>query len=154
MNYAKAQKDVLTNLLRNSKSVINCLAPDDRVIFIVDGTHAFVFPEDINWIDAERIEASCSHTNMHLPVMSAENRLEPTENLIDDYGVLARQFVKVGITAGVKSIYIQEQFLKNFESPIFYQDIDKPKGVIAVTEITQLEGEVLVGFVVPYQKKD
>lgn len=154
MNYAKAQKDVLTSLLKNPKTVINCYPPDDRVIFIVDGTHAFVFPEDINWIDAERIEASCSLPNMRLPVMSAENKLEPTENLIDDYGVLARQFIKMGHTAGVKSIYIQEQFLKNFESPIFYQEIDKPKGVVAITEITQLEGEVLVGFVMPYLKKD
>lgn len=153
MNYAKAQKDVLTMLTKYPKSIIHCLTPDDRVVFMIEGTHGFVFPSDANWIDVDRIEASCSLTNMHLPVMCAENRLEPTENLID-CGVLARQFVKVGITAGVKSIYIQEQCLKNFESPIFYQEIDKPKGVIAVTEITQLEGEVLVGFVMPYLKKD
>lgn len=153
MNYAKAQKDVLTSLLKNPKAVINCLAPDDRVIFIVDGTHAFVFPEDVNWIDTERIEASVSLPNMRLPVMNAENKLDPTENLIDDCGVLARQFIKRGNSATVPSIYIQEQFLKNFELPIFYQDIDKPKGVIAITELTQLEGEVLVGFVMPYPKK-
>lgn len=154
MNYAKAQKDVLTTLLKNPKAVINCLASDDRVIFIIDGTHAFVFPADVNWIDVDRIELSCSLPNMRLPVMDAENKLEPTENLIDSGGTIARQFIKTGYTAKVKSIYIQEQFLKNFDAPIFYQEVDKPQGLIAITEITQLEGEVLVGFVLPYLKKD
>lgn len=154
MNYAKAQKDVLTQLIKNSKAVINCLTPENKVILIVNGVLGFAFPEDLNWIDVDRIEAVCSLQNLHLPLMDARNKLEPTENLIDNGSVLAREFKKIWHDGGAKSIYIQEQYLKNFDSPTFYQNLDNQKGLIAITELSELEGETLVGFVMPYKKKE
>ena len=154
MNYAKAQKDVLTQLIKNSKAVINCLTPENKVILIVNGVLGFVFPEDLNWIDVDRIEAVCNLQNLHLPLMDARNKLEPTENLIDNGSVLAREFKKIWHDGGAKSIYIQEQYLKNFDSPTFYQNLNNQKGLIAITEFSELEGEILVGFVMPYKKKE
>lgn len=154
MNYAKAQKDVLTQLIKNSKAAINCLTPENKVILIVNGVLGFVFPEDLNWIDVDRIEAVCNLQNLPLPLMDARNKLEPTENLIDNGGVLAREFKKIWHDGEAKSVYIQEQYLKNFDSPTFYQNLDNQKGLIAITEFSELEGEILVGFVIPYNRKE
>lgn len=154
MNYAKAQKDVLTQLIKNSKAVVNCTTSETKVVLIVNGVLGFVFPDDLNWIDVDRIEAVCSLQNLHLPFMDAKNKLEPTENLIDNGSVIAREFKKIWHDGGAKSIYIQEQYLKNFDSPTFYQDINSWKGLVAITEFSELEGEILVGFVMPYQRKE
>lgn len=48
-------------------------------------------------------------------------------------------------------MFVQEKYLKNFDMPTLYQAIDKPVGIISITETTQLEGEHLVGFVMPYR---
>lgn len=154
MNYAKAQKDVLTQLIKNSKAVINCVTPENKVILIVNGALGFVFPSDLNWIDVDRIEAIRSLQNLKLPLTDAKNKLEPTENLIDNGSVLAREFKKGRHDGEAKSIYIQEKYLKNFDSPTFYQDISCAKSLVAITEHSELEGEILVGFVMPYMRKE
>jgi len=51
-------------------------------------------------------------------------------------------------------VFVQEKWLKNFDMPTLYQAIDKPVGIISITETTQLEGEQLVGFVMPYRFKE
>ena len=83
MNYAKAQKDVLTRLTKVPDAVAHCIFPDRRVGFIVDDVLGFVFPEDTNWIDCDKILASVGLASLHLPSGSASEVLLPTENLID-----------------------------------------------------------------------
>ena len=51
-------------------------------------------------------------------------------------------------------MFVQEKWLKNFDSPTLYQNVDKPRGIISITEVSQLEGEQLVGFVMPYRLKE
>lgn len=41
-----------------------------------------------------------------------------------------------------------------FDAPTFYQALDKPRSIIAIRETTQLEGERLVGFVMPFHLKE
>lgn len=154
MNYTKAQKDVLAQLTKNPKAVINYVTPENKVILIVNGALGFVFPNDLNWIDVDRIEAICNLQSLKLPLMDTKNKLEPTENLIDNGSVLAREFKKGRHDSEAKSIYIQEKYLKNFDFPTFYQDISRPKSLIAITEHSELEGEILVGFVMPYIRKE
>ena len=154
MNYAKAQKDVLTLLTKTPKSIIHCVVPDGRVGFVIDGSLGFIFPEDTNWIDCEKVDASISLTSLHLPSGSASEVLVPTENLIDQNGVIAREFNKTGYNHECKSVFVQEKYLKNFDAPTLYQNVDKPRGIISITETTQLEGEHLVGFVMPYHPKE
>lgn len=151
MNYAKAQKDVLTLLTKNPKAVMHCVIPDGRVGFAIEGTLGFIFPEDTNWIDCDRIEAAISITSLHLPRGSALEQLLPTENLIDRKGVIAREFKKAGPNGSSKSVFVQEKYLKNFDMPTLYQTVDQPLSIISITEVTQLEGEHLVGFVMPYR---
>lgn len=154
MNYAKAQKDVLTRLTKVPDAVAHCIFPDRRVGFIVDDVLGFVFPEDTNWIDCEKVEASISLSSLHLPSGSASEVLTPTENLIDRDGIIAREFHKQGAIGECKRVFVQEKWLKNFDMPTLYQAIDKPVGIISITETTQLEGEQLVGFVMPYRFKE
>lgn len=135
MNYAKAQKDVLAKLVKNSKAVINCITGGATACLIVDGVVGYIFPEDANWLDVEKIEAT-------------------TENLIDKGGYLAREYKKERYDGSAESVYIQEQFVKNFDAPTFYQALDKPRSIIAIRETTQLEGEHLVGFVMPFHLKE
>lgn len=151
MKYAKAQKDVLTLLTKTPKAVMHCVIPDGRVGFAVDGVLGFIFPEDANWIDCEKVEASISLSSLHLPSGSASEVLTPTENLIDRDGIIAREFHKQGAIGECKRVFVQEKWLKNFDMPTLYQAIDKPVGIISITETTQLEGEHLVGFVLPYR---
>ncbi len=154
MKYAKAQKDVLTLLTKTPKAVMHCVIPDGRVGFAVDGVLGFIFPEDANWIDCEKVEASISLSSLHLPSGSASEVLTPTENLIDRDGIIAREFHKQGAIGECKRVFVQEKWLKNFDMPTLYQAIDKPVGIISITETTQLEGEQLVGFVMPYRFKE
>lgn len=154
MKYAKAQKDVLTLLTKTPKAVMHCVIPDGRVGFAVDGVLGFIFPEDANWIDCEKVEASISLSSLHLPLGSASEVLTPTENLIDRDGIIAREFHKQGAIGECKRVFVQEKWLKNFDMPTLYQAIDKPVGIISITETTQLEGEQLVGFVMPYRFKE
>lgn len=151
MKYAKAQKDVLTLLTKTPKAVMHCVIPNGRVGFAVDGVLGFIFPEDANWIDCEKVEASISLSSLHLPSGSASEVLTPTENLIDRDGIIAREFHKQGAIGECKRVFVQEKWLKNFDMPTLYQAIDKPVGIISITETTQLEGEQLVGFVLPYR---
>ena len=154
MKYAKAQKDVLTLLTKTPKAVMHCVIPDGRVGFAVDGVLGFIFPEDANWIDCEKVEASISLSSLHLPSGSASEVLTPTENLIDRDGIIAREFHKQGAIGECKRVFVQGKWLKNFDMPTLYQAIDKPVGIISITETTQLEGEQLVGFVMPYRFKE
>lgn len=148
MKYAQAQKDALARLVKHPSTVANCICPDDKVGIIIDGVVGYLIPEDANWIDLERIERVVNLRNLGLPLMSAENKLEPTENLVDKGDTIVREFRKAYPTG--TPVYIQEKLLKNFEFPTFYQDINKPKCPVAITEMTELEGEVLVGFVLPF----
>lgn len=59
-----------------------------------------------------------------------------------------------GAIGECKRVFVQEKWLKNFDMPTLYQAIDKPVGIISITETTQLEGEQLVGFVMPYRFKE
>ena len=148
MKYAQAQKDALARLVKHPRGVANCICPDDKVGIILDGVVGYIIPEDANWIDLERVERVVNIRNLGLPLMSAENKLEPTENLVDKGDTIVREFRKAYPTG--TPVYIQEKLLKNFEFPTFYQDINKPKCPVAITEMTELEGEVLVGFVLPF----
>ena len=148
MKYAQAQKDALARLVKHPRSVTNCICPDDKVGIILDGVVGYIIPMDANWIDLERVERVVNLRNLGLPLMSAENKLEPTENLVDKGDTIVREFRKAYPTG--TPVYIQEKLLKNFEFPTFYQDINKPKGPVAITEMTELEGEVLGGFVLPF----
>ena len=148
MKYAQAQKDALARLVKHPRSVANCICPDDKVGIIIDGVVGYIIPMDANWIDLERVERVVNLRNLGLPLMSAENKLEPTENLVDKGDTIVREFRKAYPTG--TPVYIQEKLLKNFEYPTFYQDINKPKCPVAITEMTELEGEVLVGFVLPF----
>lgn len=148
MKYAQAQKDALARLVKHPRSVTNCICPDDKVGIILDGVVGYIIPMDANWIDLERVERVVNLRNLGLPLMSAENKLEPTENLVDKGDTIVREFRKAYPTG--TPVYIQEKLLKNFEFPTFYQDINKPKCPVAITEMTELEGEVLVGFVLPF----
>ena len=148
MKYAQAQKDALARLVKHPRSVANCICPDDKVGIILDGVVGYIIPMDANWIDLERVERVVNLRNLGLPLMSAENKLEPTENLVDKGDTIVREFRKAYPTG--TPVYIQEKLLKNFEFPTFYQDAERTKGIIAITEMTQLEGEVLVGFVLPF----
>lgn len=149
MKYAQAQKDALARLVKHPSSVANCICPDDKVGIILDGVVGYIIPMDANWIDLERVERVVNLRNLGLPLMSAENKLEPTENLVDKGDTILREFRKAYPMADAP-VYIQEKLLKNFEFPTFYQDINRPKAPVAITEMTQLEGEVLVGFVLPF----
>ena len=148
MKYAQAQKDALARLVKHPNGVANCICPDDKVGIIIDGVVGYIIPEDANWIDLERVERVVNLRNLGLPIMSADNKLEPTENLVGKGDTIVREFRKA-ISAGYTPVYIQEKLLKNFEFPTFYQDINRPKSLVAITEMTELEGEVLVGFVLP-----
>lgn len=148
MKYAQAQKDALARLVKHPRSVTNCICPDDKVGIILDGVVGYIIPMEANWIDLERVERVVNLRNLGLPLMSAENKLEPTENLVDKGDTIVREFRKAYPTG--TPVYIQEKLLKNFEFPTFYQDAERTKGIIAITEMTQLEGEVLVGFVIPF----
>lgn len=148
MKYAQAQKDALARLVKHPSTVANCICPDDKVGIIIDGVVGYIIPWDANWIDLERVERVVNLRNLGLPLMSAENKLEPTENLVDKGDTIVREFRKAYPTG--TPVYIQEKLLKNFEFPTFYQDAERTKGIIAITEMTQLEGEVLVGFVLPF----
>lgn len=148
MKYAQAQKDALARLVKHPRSVANCICPDDKVGIILDGVVGYIIPMDANWIDLERVERVVNLRNLGLPLMSAENKLEPTENLVDKGDTIVREFRKAYPTG--TPVYIQEKLLKNFEFPTFYQDINKPKCPVAITEMNELEGEVLVGFVLPF----
>ena len=120
MNYAKAQKDVLTLLTKTPKAVMHCVIPGGRVGFAVDGVLGFIFPEDANWIDCEKVEASISLSSLHLPSGSASEVLTPTENLIDRDGIIAREFHKQGAIGECKRVFVQEKWLKNFDMPTLY----------------------------------
>lgn len=94
MNYAKAQKDVLAKLVKNSKAVINCITGGATACLIVDGVVGYIFPEDANWLDVEKIEATTNITALRLPLCVSDEILTPTENLIDKGGYLAREYKK------------------------------------------------------------
>lgn len=148
MNYSKVQKDALARLVKTPDGVTHCICGDGYVGIVIDGVVGYVVPEDTNWIDLERIEKVMNLRSLGLPLMSQDNKLEPTENLVDKGDTIMREFRKQWPESD-NVVYIQEKLLKNFDLPTYYQDINRPKGIIAITERTQLEGEVLVGFVLP-----
>lgn len=153
MKYAAAQKEILTQLTKNPKAVINGITGGSQVVLCPDSAMGYVFPEDVNWIDLERIERTVNVRALGLPLMDARNKLEPTEHLRDSGGILAREFKKQAYGGKAESIYIQEKYLKNFDFPTFYQAVESGKGIIAITEVVPIEGEVLVGFVLPMKPK-
>lgn len=154
MKYAQAQKEVLTQLFKNPKEVINVITPDYRVALAPNSGMGYVFPDDVNWIDLERIEKTVSLTALHLPLRTQENRLEPTKHLRDCSGDIVREYKKAWLDGQAASCYIAEKCLKNFDFVTLYQDITNPKGIIAITENLPVEGEVLVGFVMPFKIKE
>lgn len=150
MKYSQAQKDTLAALVKAPSRVTNCITGVNKVGVILDGLVGYVIPDDLNWIDLERVERVVNIRALGLPLTEAENKLEPTENLVDRGDALVREFRKNRRIYG-SPVYIQEKLLKNFELPTFYQDITKPEGPVVITETTQLEGEIVVGFVMPYR---
>lgn len=94
MKYAQAQKDALALLVKHPKAVSNCICSVGKVGIIIDDVVGYVIPKDANWIDLERVERVLNLRNLGLPLMSAENKLEPTENLVDKGDTIVREFRK------------------------------------------------------------
>ena len=156
MKYAAAQKEILSQLVKHPDTVINVITTDDREALSIDGEVCYIFPSDTNWIDLERIAKTVNIRHLSLPFMYQVNKLEPTEHLKDKNGILAREFKKQwnDDKLACESTYVQEKHLKHFDFPTLYQNLETTKGIIAITEMTPMEGEVLVGFVLPVKFKE
>lgn len=148
MNYAKAQKDVLASLVKHPTSIQVVDRPDEKVGLLCGPAVCYIFPDDTNWIDTEKIAGHISLSSLPLPLCTADNKLEKTDTLIDRHGELIREFKRT--VYPYEAVYIKEAYLKNFDEPILFQDCSKPKGLIVVDEISELEGETTVGYVMPY----
>lgn len=149
MNYSRAQRQIIAGLLKNSHSVIYATGTENKEVFIIGSALGYIFPRDLNWIDTGKLEVTCPFSNLKLPAMTSQNRLMPTDRLRDSDGIIAREFIKTKETGECESVYIQEQYLKNFDEPVFYQELNNPKGTVLITEMDNIEGEIMTGFVAP-----
>lgn len=139
MNYKRAQKEVLAALL-NADPVTESVAPGGGVM-------GYVFPSDVNRIDLEKIETHLAWSALHLEdAMWKANRVEITDDLLDKRGTLLRVLRRI---SDGERVYIPEAMLKNFENPTAYQG--QKLGPVVLTEDDDLEGEHIVGFIMPYK---
>lgn len=149
MNIKRAQKEVFAALL-NGDSVAEGTHFDGQTILSVGGVVGYVFPPDANRIDLTNVLAHLPPLHLH-EAMLGRNEIRPTEHLIEYKGLLLRLFIK---TVTGDKVYVQDKHLKNFDGDTvrFYQEGDT--GPVVVAEDDDLEGEHVVGFIMPGRVED
>lgn len=146
MNYKRAQKEVLSALL-NADPVTESVVPGGGVLLTIGGVMGYVFPDDVNRIDLEKVDTHLAWSALHFSdALYVENKVEFTDDLLDKRGTILRKLRRV---VDGEAIYVQESMLKNFDNPTVYQ-LNRLSPVV-LTEDDDLEGEHIVGFVMPYK---
>lgn len=146
MNYKRAQKEVLTALL-NADPVTETVAPGGTVLLTLGGVMGYVFPSDVNRIDLEKVDTHLAWSALHLDeALLNANLVEFTDDLLDKRGTILRKLRRI---VDGEPVYVQEAMLKNFDNPTAYQ-LHRLSPVV-LTEDDDIEGEHIVGFVMPYK---
>ena len=129
MNFAKAQKEVVNELLKGSRSM-GRFSIDERNIFVSpDGYRGYIFPTSTIAFNLEKIKEIPVFPIAEIVKEDNELKLTPDLRIIDHYRVgMVRRLKGKG-----KNVYVNVKYLDFFQNPHFYQD-ESSIGLIVVTE--------------------
>lgn len=148
MNFLKIQQDALKALIKAPKTVNTYSLEDEQgnpcTFLTINRAAGYIIPDHLLLVDLTGAQTMLALELAEL--VRPKNLLTGT----DDYrlGGTARRYEK---TDGfLDDVYIKTELLKYFDLPQLYQDLDKPLGMIAVTETDPDDGRpVLAGLVMP-----
>ena len=148
MNFLKIQQDTLKALIKEPKTINTYPLEDEQgtpcTFLTINKAAGYIIPNHLLLVDL-----TGAQTMLDLELA----KLVRPENLLtgtDDYrlGGTARRYEKTDTV--LDDVYIKTELLKYFDLPQLYQDLDSPRGMIAVTETDPGDGRpVLAGLVMP-----
>ena len=140
MNYINAQKEILTDYLKEKRVIL--VKIDDKVVY---GTpfKLYITPADKVGINFERMTISESTIRRILDYKDAKDVYLSKECIKEDKKMI-RCFKNGDI-----NIYVEEKHLKNFDLPNCTF-----KGTEAKNGVYVYENEIMVGFVLPIRLKN
>lgn len=151
MKILQAEKEILTALVNHPDTV---MVLDDAGIgtkcIVLNGRHGYFIPSDALWLNTEKIEKHASYRSIVKFVPGAINKIEMTDEFIEQDGALLRKF----IGHGGDYVLLPEAQLKNFTFAAFFQERGMPKGPVLVTELDFSGADQNVGLVMPVRLKD
>lgn len=144
MNYIKAQENIFKALIKEEHRVCRFDFDEEHTFITPDGTHGWIFPNDILWINIEKIQ---QFKGVEIAsIIKPENKLE----LTCDFTVRTpypKELLRK-LRNDKKTVWVKDAFLALFQDPEFYQELDESISHVVVTE--RVRGKVKpVGVVLP-----
>ena len=151
MNFAKAQKEIINELLKGSRSMGRFNLDENNMLISPDGYKGYIIPVSAIVFNLEKIKEINPFPISD--IIKEENELELTPDLrIQDHyraGMVRR------LKGNGKNVYVNVKYLDCFQNPRFYQS-GSNVGMIVVTEAVVVGGhgskariEHPVGIIMP-----
>lgn len=140
MNFAKAQKEIINELLKGSRRTARFNIDENHILVTPDGYRAFIFPVSTICFNLERIKEIDA-----IPVaeiVKDENELKLTPDLR-----LTDRFTVRRLKGNGKNTYVNIKYLEYFQNPRFFQGASSV-GTIVVTEGAR-DVNIPVGIILP-----
>ena len=142
MNFAKAQKEIVNELLKG-RSVKGFDIDERHVLVSPDGFRGFIFPVSTVCFNLDRIKKIAAFSVADIVKEENELKLTPDFRLLDARrNLMCRRLKGTG-----KNTYVNVKYLEYFQNPRFFQEKNN-LGVIVVTEGAN-GADIPVGIILP-----
>lgn len=145
MNYAKAQKEVVAELLKGNVNMRWFRVDENSVSVVIDGYRAHIFPVVSIVFSVDKIREMTK-----LPVSEVvkdENELFVTKDLrvMDS----TRKTIAIRLKGSGRNVFVNTRYLECYQNPRFYQG--EANDPVIVTERVRGTNNIPVGIVLPYR---
>lgn len=142
MNFAKAQKEIVNELLRGRR--VSGFNIDEKTVLVSpDGYKAYIFPVASVIFSLDKIKNITPIPVAEIVKDENELRLTPDFRLLDSF----RNKMVRRLKGNGKNVFVNMKFLECFQNPQFFQEENK-LGTIVVTEKSNGKN-IPVGIVLP-----
>lgn len=143
MNYAKAQKEIVEAILSGNR-MARFNVDKNSILVTPDGRKGYIFPVPTIVFNIDKVREIDAFPVAEIVKPENELKLTPDLRLVDFTGKrMCRRLKK----SNGKNTYVDVAFLKCFQNPYFYQELNNSLGTIVVTEGTRTS--VPVGIIMP-----
>lgn len=135
MNFAKAQKEIVSELLKGSRSMGRFNLDENNMLISPDGYKGYIIPVSAIVFNLEKIKEIDPFPISDIIKEENELKLTPDLRIQDHYrvGMIRR------LKGNGKNTYVNAKYLDCFQNPRFYQDKSNV-GRIVVTEAVVIGG--------------
>lgn len=145
MNYIKAQKEIVTEILKGGRCGRFSI-DENSVLVSPNGCMAYIIPLSSIVFNLEKTKEITAFPVRE--IVKSENELTLTQDIRLEAGFQKRMFRR--LKGKGKNVFVNVKFLECFQNPKFYQEENK-LSIIVVTERTSSKDELgmPVGIILP-----